>query len=398
MSPATDTTLRIRQTYLRCLLDQCPAMAYALAVEKREGPHFGGASRGTAVHEVFSRYAVHLYETERETDWEAAERLAREVLDEHPEISYADRLDVLEQAANIGRGFLFERAAFYGAEEALEAELDLRDGRSITVTGRLDLLLSRQADFRVARIVDCKSNHNLPPDAAVREDTQLAVYAWLTAQHLAVDAVEGELWFTRYNVRLPRRAPAVWYPDDLAAFEDHLRVKVRAFLDAGERQEFVPGNHCQYCPRRRPGDCARWQRSFPVKALRSHQEAARAGARLVALEQQADALKAALKAYVNEHGPLRIGSTAKAETWDFWESRTDEYAVSEVLDLLDGPAGQAYQSEHGVVRLDDIARPDTRGRTFRQMLKSRELGEDLRSLATPKTTTTFRHKGGGEGD
>ena len=33
--------LSIRLTNLRCLLDQCPAMAFAVAVEGHDGPHYG---------------------------------------------------------------------------------------------------------------------------------------------------------------------------------------------------------------------------------------------------------------------------------------------------------------------------------------------------------------------
>ena len=48
--------LIIRQSHLRALEEQCPAMARSLAVDHREGPSYTGAMRGTVIHTVFARY------------------------------------------------------------------------------------------------------------------------------------------------------------------------------------------------------------------------------------------------------------------------------------------------------------------------------------------------------
>ena len=84
------TTQTIRQSHLRFMLDFCPAGAYALAVEGRDGPHGNGALRGTAVHEIFARYNARLAATGRQTDFEAVPEIARSVLACYPQLSAAE--------------------------------------------------------------------------------------------------------------------------------------------------------------------------------------------------------------------------------------------------------------------------------------------------------------------
>ena len=81
----TDTyVFTIRQSTLRHLEEHCPALAYALSVDGLEGPSGPAAYRGQAIHDFFSRYVQHLFESGRQTDWSATDELLAEVYASFP--------------------------------------------------------------------------------------------------------------------------------------------------------------------------------------------------------------------------------------------------------------------------------------------------------------------------
>jgi hypothetical protein len=385
--------LTIRQSHLRALEEQCPAMAYALAVEGREGPSGRGAGRGTVVHEVFSAYTEHLFAAGRQTDWEACERIAREVADRHPELLYAERQDVLAQAANIGRGFLFEPALYYGSEEAVTTDIRTPDGRHITLTGRLDLL-EVCIDEGWARITDAKSNHVIPADGAVRDDFQLRTYAMLAFDSLppAVSVIHGRLWLTRYNLLVPQKGEVAWTREDANEFKAYLAPKLQAFFDGELRSEFVPGTWCQYCPRRRPSDCTHWRLSGAAPTITNEEKARRVAARIVAEEQRLDALKASLKAWVASEGPVRIGSTTKAETFDNFVEMQTAYGAEAVLASLEEMASLV-----GPQPLNEILSVSKASKAFKALMRIPEFREAMEESATSKQVTRFKHKRVAEG-
>lgn len=363
-------------------------MAYALAIEGREGQSTGGAARGTVLHEIFSRYVTHLWKTQRQTDWEACAWIAMQVCAEHPQLTFAQRKDVAEQSKNIGQGFPFEPAHYYGSEEALETDLELADGRVVRITGRLDLLeVSLPEGW--ARITDAKSNHAIPADSAVRDDFQLLTYAMLALDNLppAVEQVKGQLWLTRYNIRVPQRSEAVWTREDIETFREHLRVRLAAFLDGKLAREFVPGSHCQYCPRRRPGDCTLWRFSEVGGPITTPSQAVRVGARVAVYQQRLDALKTALKAYVQEHGPVRIGSTAKAETFAFW---TEEHTAYDALCLM--AALELLRDQVGEQPLSELLTVNKQSKAFKSLMKIPDFREAMADGIVTTTQTRFRHK------
>lgn len=380
--------LTIRQTHLRALEDQCPGMAYALAVEGREGPTSRAATRGTAIHDVFSRYVQHLYERGRQTDWEEAEAIARRTLADYPTLSFAESKDVLEQAANIAQGFVFEPANFYGTEDSFSTVLDVGGGDRVEITGRLDLLEVCIPEGW-ARITDAKSNHVIPGDSAVREDFQLRCYAMLALDNLppAVTVAKGNLWLTRYNTRVPQKGEAAWTREEIEEFREHLKVTLRAFLDGRLSREFVPGTWCQYCPRRRPGDCTHWRLSGAAPTITNEEKARRVAARIVAEEQRLDALKASLKAWVASEGPVRIGSTTKAETFDNFLEVQTAYGAEAVLASLEEMASLV-----GPQPLNEILSVSKTSKAFKALMRIPEFREVMEESVTSKQVTRFKHK------
>jgi RecB family exonuclease len=392
MNPVIITEpLTIRQTHLRWIEDHCPAGAWALAVERREGPTTPGADRGTAVHDVFSRYVEWLWSSGRQTDWEMAEGIAREVVAQYS-LTFDQRQDVLDQARNIAEGFIFEREHYYGTEEQFETtNIRLHDGRPVTLTGRIDLLMV-DADEGVARITDAKSNHQIFPDSRVAEDFQLKLYALLVLDNMPhVDAVEGSLYLTRYGITLPQKGAAVWTRDEIEEFRSHLRDRLSLFYAGKLREEFVPGTNCQYCPRRRPGDCARWSGYSNTTAppIRTFYQARRAAGRVIALEQERETLLEHLKDYVRENGPLQVGPTARAETFAFHEATSEEFDAADVLRIAQSPE---VRSLMGDVDLNKLLSVNRSGATFKNLRKHEDFKDLFADVARAKKKTAFSHK------
>lgn len=394
MTPvATETTLRIRQSHLRHLEEHCPAMAYALSVDGREGPSGAGAYRGTVVHDVFGRYVEHLYATGRQTDWEGMTRLLFGVMADYPGLSFEQRQDVVAQAETIAQVLLFNPSRYYGSEEAFEAAIPLPDGRTATVTGRIDYL-EVDTDEGRALIIDAKSNHAILPDSRVREDFQLRTYAMLVLDNLPhVEAVEGRLLLTRYGRYLPQKGEAVFTRLDTEAFKEHLGYRLAAHFDGKLRSEHVPGTWCQYCPLKRVGECTLYRSYYGTTPPppRSDKQALKLARQIVALEHARESRIALLKDYVTEHGPLALGSGDAAETFAFHKRESEEIAASDLLAILED-----HRDLVGEQPLDDLLTVNKRSKAFRNLRYHQELRAAFDDAATTKVSTTFGHKAVGD--
>ena len=379
----------IRQTNLRMLEEECPAGAWAKAVEGRSTPSGEGARRGTAIHEIFGRYANYLARTMRPTDFDAVEDIAAEVLRENPGLNFSQRKEILEQARNIAEGFLMIPEDFYGNEVALETIIELEQGVTVRVTGTLDLL--QMDDEGVAHITDAKSNHVIFPDSRVHNDFQLMVYAMLVFDKFPeVEVVKGHLWMTRYNIMIPQKGEALWTREEIEELRAHLALRLGAFLRGELRNEFVPGIWCQYCPRRRPGDCTLYRSYYgnvPPPPLTDDQ-ARKMARQIMTLEDARETRLALLKDYVNEHGPVSVGSGDKAEAFAFHVSESAEYESADVYNFLTSPeiAGEIgnIKTYLGVFKVDKS------GKVFKALDKA--LGGALRGMAKMELSTRFGHK------
>lgn len=392
MTETRTPVLTIRQSHLTWLLGYCPRGAYALAIEGREGPSYSGAARGTCIHEAFARYNLHLWKKGRQTDWEAAERIGLDVLADCPELPLSERDDVIAQVRNIAQSYLFEASHFYGAEEQLYTDLELADGRVVRITGRLDLLLVDQ-DEGLATIRDVKGNHSLPTDSAIAKDLQLTIYAMLVFDNLPdVERVSGQLWFTRYGLLLPRKEPAVWTREDIDVFKDHLRVILAHFLDS-KTHEAVPGVKCQYCPLRRVNECRLYRSYYGTvpPPPRNETQALKLARQIVALEDARETRIALLKDYVNEHGPLALGSGSAAETFAYHKRESEEIAPSDLLAVLED-----NRSLVGDQPIDELLSVNKRSKAFRNLRYHQELRAAFDDVATTKVSTTFGHRSVGD--
>lgn len=235
----------------------------------------------------------------------------------------------------------------------------------------------------------------VPADSAVQDDFQLRTYALLVMDSLPyIERVYGRLWLTRYNIFCPQRLEAVWAREDIEQFREHLAVRLGAFVDGKLAREFVPGTWCQYCPRRRPSDCTLWRHSPALQGpITTSAQAERVGARIIAQEQRLDGLKAALKAYVNDNGPVRVGSTAKAETFGFHARETEDVPASALLEIV-----EVARDLVGEVDINELLSPNRTSKVYKILRRHPELAPLFEAAARKRLSTVFGHKSTGEGE
>ena len=392
MTTATQTR-KIRQTTLRHLEEHCPAMAYALSVEHREGPSGPGAERGKAIHEFFSSYVVHLYESGRQTDWEGAMRVLYGVFKRYPGLSFEQRQDVTDQAKTISETFLFNRARYYGAEEPFEATIALPDGGDAVITGRIDYL-EVDSDEGIAEITDWKSNHQILPDSRVKEDFQGRCYSMLVLETLPhIEAVKFHLGLSRYGIYLPQKGEAIFTREDAEAFKEHLSFRL-AFHFAGDlKRDHVPGTWCQYCPLKRVGECTLYRSYYgttPPPPL-TELQARKLARQVIALEDARDTRVALLKQYVNERGPLPVGSGGQAEVFDFHKRESEEIPATALISILDD-----NRSLVGDQPLDELLSIKKTTKAYKSLRYHADLRSAFEDAATMKAATTFGHKAVGD--
>ena len=396
MSPAVleEQALTIRQSHLRHLEEHCPAMAWALSVEGREGPQTPEALRGRAVHSLFSRYTQHLYDTGLPSDPQGLPLLLEEVFEEYSSLGFEQRMDVTNQAGKIVVGFDFDAEHFYGTEEAFAMDLELAEGRRATVTGRLDYLEVHAYAGR-AVIVDLKSTYYLPPDSRVKEDFQLACYALLVLENLPqVDLVEGRLLFSRYGVSLPQKGEALWSRTDAEHLKAHLRTRLGAHFAGELRSEYRPGDHCGYCPRRRVGDCPLVRSYYGTTPPPPHTErqARKLACQVIALEGARETRLALLKEYVKTRGPLAVGSGRHAEVFAFRESESEEIPAAHFLRIL-----KENYALVGEQDLSELLRVSKTSRSFKHLRRHPDLRAFFDAVAEKRVgSSIFGHQLSGE--
>ncbi len=389
MTAVAEQTKTIRQTHLRHLEEHCPAMAYALSVEGREGPSGAGAYRGTAVHDFFGRYVEHLYKSGRQTDWTAVAQILCDLYREYHGLSFEQRQDISAQAHKIADTFVFDRARYYGAEEAFEARIPLVEGGVATVTGRLDYL-EVDSDEGIAMVTDWKSNHQILPDAKVKEDFQGRTYSLLVLETLPhLEAVVFRLGLSRYGIYLPQKGEAVFTREDTDAFKEHLSYRLAAHFAGDLKDEHVPGTWCQYCPLKRVNECTLYRSYYgttPPPPLKADQ-ARRLARQIIALEEARDTRIALLKDYVNDHGALPVGSGECAEVFDFHKRESEEIPASALLEIL-----EESRSLVGEQPLDDLLTVKKTSRAYKRLRYHADLRSRFDDAAATKASTTFGHK------
>lgn len=382
------TTLTIRQSHLRTLEEGCPAHAYAVSVDGMEGPSGPGAQRGTAIHYYFARYVQMLAA--------GGGNRAQVIVDTNrafPGLSLEQRQDLAAQAATIQEVFQFNRDAYYGVERPFATTIKLEGGGEATITGRLDYL---EVEGDVARIVDVKSNHQIIPDSKVLDDFQLRIYAMLIFDNLPqVELVEGQLLLSRYGIHLPQKGKAAWVRSDMDVLRDHLSYRLAAHFAGDLKDEHVPGTWCGYCPLRKVNECTLYRSYYgttpppPLTAI----QARKLARQIVALEDARETRIALIKQYVNEHGPLSVGSGDAAEVFDFHVSESEEIPATALMQIL--------EDNHSLVgdqSLDELLSVKKTTKAYKSLRWNADLRSAFEDVAQTKRKTIFGHKAVSDGD
>jgi hypothetical protein len=179
------------------------------------------------------------------------------------------------------------------------------------IHGTVDLL--EQHVPSVAVIIDWKTGERSAVELDVREDWQLRTYALMAARALGVAAVEIEIRHVTEAGVVPDRHRLDGF--DLADARGKLR-RLLAQVDAGGAPN--PGRHCttRYCPM--VGACpatqkalAEVQQSLEAQipmglVIRNHDEARQVRVGLKVVEKALEQYKAALHAYVDQHGAFEL--------------------------------------------------------------------------------------------
>lgn len=385
---------KIQQTYLRQLDEACPAMVYAIVVQKRGGISGRASQRGQAVHEAFGLYCEHLFRTKRKTDWDQALAIATSVLQHYPQLPFKDRREVLDQMKTIAESFLFDLDTYYGSELDLAITLEA-GGEQFKVTGRPDLI-DYLADESALHITDVKSFPYIPANGAVMDgdgrlaDYQLQTYATLAMETMPdIQYVTGSLYMSAHGVYVPSRGHAVWTREDAQDLKDHWRNLLPPFFRGDLKDVCVPGTHCQYCPLRRPNHCKAW-RSYSGNTpppIRTYLQARRAALRVIAIEQEREVLNGHLKDYVSEHGPFQVGPTKKAETFG-WHIRESEYLPPHQFQKV----VQEYAADLGLAEVPEAwLSVNKRGKGFSKFRKNPAVKEALDQIAVVEKSSRFGH-------
>lgn len=395
MSTLLDTIPRhtIRQSNLRLLMEGCPASAWAKTERGRDIPSGPGAERGTAIHEVFAAYVEFLHQANLAADPDEMLPIARGILAGLPTLTHAQRTDVFDQAAVISEQYQHNPDTFYGVEIPLETTIDTTAG-PVRITGRLDML-EVDTENRMATVTDVKSNHRIAPDSEIKTDFQLACYSLLVLDNMPeIDEVFGTLWLTRYGVTVPQHDDACWTREDADALRESISVRLGAFYAGDLAREFVPGLWCKYCPRRRPGDCTLYRSYYGVTPPppQTAAQARKLARQIMAVEEIRESRLALLKGYVTEHGPVSVGSGAKAERFGFRAVETAEVDPGALWELL---ATESDVIGPPTMHLDAFS-VNKRSRGYKDIVKA--FGKRIDDCVSIKTSTRFTHWAEAEDD
>jgi len=367
---------RLRRYEIEWLERQCPAAAKVI-VGGAKSPSGVPAQRGIAIHDCARRYLTHLARNGRPTDWEHAEAIKAEVSARFPELAFVDVQEVQRQFQGIVDGLVFNPSKYVMHETLCSLPLTLHNGTVVEVVGTPDLV-EIERDEGLLVITDYKSQWRIPSQAEVDNNFQAQLYGLLCLHELDYEivAVKLRLHLTRWGVV----KEAVWSVEELEELQEHLRTKLTGFYAGKYDRVFRPGSWCTYCPRRRPGDCPRWKLPDPGEPvpITTDAQARKVLAEVIGLKGRLELRQKQLKAWSDEHGPVRVGDQQAA-----YKPRTSRsYVPSQVIELL-----AEHVDEIGPIHYDDICKIDTWGPRFKQLW--RKLQPELEACATVSTSTRF---------
>jgi CRISPR/Cas system-associated exonuclease Cas4 (RecB family) len=351
------------------LYEQCP---HAYRVVYLEGVPRGpdeARDRGRQLHEMVAQYLERLISGRRHTDWDWARQ--------------AVPPDALPEVADIWENFyttftLPPSLDAPGVERELAFDRKWRPVKFDSKRARFRMVIDfhfRQGELGV--IVDWKTSRAM--DGA-EKNLQLMAYGWGLKRAVYPDIKEVllRLHFLRYG----REREVLLEPADLRGVPDLLEDKIKT-IEKDKTYDPTPGSFCGMCGV--TAHCPVMTKALmPVEVLApaTREQAEKAAALLLTLQQMEKELAARLKDWVRKHGPVQVGDLTYGPTtittYDLDARTVVEFLLNEGLD------------REAVWPLLNITKTDLeRGL---KKLRRQDLLESILSLSNTKTTERIDFK------
>jgi hypothetical protein len=180
-------------------------------------------------------------------------------------------------------------------------------------------------------VQDWKSNRAV---MEIEKNLQTRIYGWAVRRALYPDAQEIllRLHFLRYGVE----REVLLEPADLDTVPQELEAKIAEI----EREKYFdpkPGSFCGWCGL--TAHCPVMAKALiPAEVIHpvTHEDAVKAAALLLAIEQMDKIIKEHLKAYVKEYGPIVVGDMvygpSRSTTYDLPTQEVTEFLLNQGLE------------------------------------------------------------------
>lgn len=294
-------------------LEECPSRFYRKYILDLEEPVGEPAEFGRLVHETLEGII---------NDGMSVERAMLKAV-----AASAIKLDIEDAIWQVRRATRYIRPGA-AAETHFQLPLYPKDPFSPEVQGYIDYL----HPGGLATVLDWKTGRRTFKHD---DNHQLGLYAWAVSRMYGVDQVNARLVFLRDGLVSPDDPEVLYGPDEIEAarrwaldLAEQAEKKILALSMGGTPDDLfpaVPGSACRWCSW--AAECQgheveavpNGQASIPVPTTIA--EAQRLAAEVLRLEATLDAMKDALKEYVQIQGPVVVGDQEWAMrpsvSWNF---------------------------------------------------------------------------------
>jgi len=280
---------------------------------------------GRLFHELTAAYDLHCIQKRVPTDKSHAQEIFDSVMASYsPGYQYRSLRDLFMQ-------YVDRHVVDLQRLAAVEMDCKVSLGDHFLV-GRIDRVFQENGQITVR---DLKTDNQIRSQSEIDKDFQLSVYALLAAQRFGVSEVAVEIEFVRYGtIRKSMRSA-----DDIEATRaqlDHVISEIRSAKEFPYRI----GSRCSICGYART--CAELRAVVDMKdvpLITTPEMAQTTAQRLIALEQQLDQVKSALKAWCSKHGNVVVNGMEVGfhltQSWKYPVRPTAEILEARGHDPLD---------------------------------------------------------------
>lgn len=283
--------------------------------ESRRGIAYHSAAFGE--HGYVQRLAAHQVRADHELAAEALrDALVRERTPQHL------IADVSEIYARWVENFELDLDAYLLAEKRQTAA---------GVTWQPDLAYARVvANLSELEVEDHKTGHVGLTEAQAKQEFQPQVYMW---QARLIWPGFDRYKFTHVFPRLGQQVSTYWDEEDFDKTERQVQILMAQIAEARKANKWpaVPGPHCSFCRLQCPVLDAPENRALEIYRVLDERQAVTVGGEVLALEQRLKHRKAALSAYVSEHGPVDVNGMEFA----YRASVSQSFPIKPVLAVLE---------------------------------------------------------------